>query len=485
VGIERQVAPSTSRGHALLYMAPTIVQAVIPLVTLPIFTRVLSREEYGLWAIATAVGALVAGTLGLGLQVGFERNYFAAPDDSARGKLLYSVLLFAAASQLLGFLVLLMFAPSIARRFMESATHSNLIVLAFLVSAVGSLKMFFLTVLRNQERARDYAKFSIDELVLGAAISLVCVLWLRTGVAGLLIGPLLGSTAVTVALIVWFAKRVRFGIDGAQLRDTLQVSLPLAPRALLGAAGNQLDRLVLGAVGSLASVGVYAVGQRMAQLVFAFMTSLQSVYQPSVYRMLFAGDSPRAIGSYLMPFAYASTAVAAGVIVFANEIVSVIAAPEFGQAGLILGILSVHYGLMFFGKQPQLAFARRTDIVSWLSVVSILMNAASIYVGVKMGGAVGAAWGMLAAGVVSGSLALVVATRFAPISYPAFPTLLVFGALPLALIVALLIDALMLHILVGLAVKSLVVLSIAAAGWRTGFIAAVWNGRRGGLPHSI
>lgn len=467
----------TVAGHAILYMAPMVVSSLLPIITLPIFTRVLSREEYGLWGIATAFGALVSGAAGLGLQVGFDRNYFAAPDDRARARLLYSVVLFALVAQLAGLALVLVFGPLVALRLMHSPRQSHLLVLAFVLSALGSLKAFFLTTLRNEGRAREYVTFSIDELFLGAALSLTAVLWLRVGVVGLLVGPLLASAIVLAAMAARFLRQTPFGLDGEQLRDTLRVSLPLAPRALIGAVGNQLDRLVLGAVGSLAEVGVYTIAQRMAQFVFASMTALQNVYQPRVYRMLFANAPPDTIGRYLLPFAYGSAAVAFGVIMFSSEIVRIVAPPEYAAAASVLAILAVYYGLMFFGKQPQLVFARRTRIVSALSVLMVALNAGFVYVGAKTGGTMGIAFGLLSAGIITGGVGLFVAWRYAPISYPLHATIMIFGALPLALAVVLSLDALHASTPVGLAVKIFAVAVFAAMGWRSGMLGTLFRAR--------
>jgi O-antigen/teichoic acid export membrane protein len=464
------------RGHALLYMAPTVVQSLLPLVTLPIFTRVLSREEYGLWGIATAFGALVAGAAGLGLHAGFERSYFAAPDDAARGRLLYSVVLCAFAAQIIGLVVVVAAGPPLALRLMASAQRAHLFLLAFATAAFGSLKVYFLTTLRNEGLAREYVRYSIDELFLGMLLALAGVLWLDMGVEGLLVGPLLASGLVLLALAARFARRVQRQLDATQLRDTLRVSLPLAPRILIGAVGNQLDRLVLGAVGSLAGVGVYTIGQRMAQLVFAFMTALQNVYQPRVYKMLFAKVPPAAIGAFLLPFGYGSAAIALGTIVFSTEIVRLVAAPEYAAAAPILAVLSLHYGLMFFGKQPQLVFARRTALVSTLSLLTVGLNTVAVYVGAKSGGALGAATGMLVAGILTGAISLLAGQRFAPIGYPVRAFALVFGSLPLALALVASLHAMRVAAPMGIALKVLIFAGFVAVGWRAGLVRAIWRG---------
>ena len=458
-------------------MLPTIVQGLLPLITLPIFTRVLTRADYGLWGIATAFGALVSGAAGLGLQAGFDRNYFAEADSDSRARLLYSVVIFAALVQCITLVIALVLSPRFAARLMETRENAPLLVLAFTTSAVGVLKAFYMSTLRNEGRARDYVIFSIDELALGALLSLGLVLGLDFGVTGLLLGSLLAALTVFVALVVSFARRTTFGVDRGKLIGVLRIGLPLAPRALIGAVGSQLDRLILGATTSLSAVGVYVVGQRIAQLVFAFMTALQNVYQPIVYRMLFANAAPTAVGRFLLPFAYASAAVAFVAVLFAREIVWLFTPPQFRDAGIILAILGVHYGLMFFGKQPQLIFAKRTGLVSYISVATIVLNATGLYVGITQGGAQGAAWGAMAAGVVSGLGGLAVAHHFTPINYPLRATVLVFASLPAALLITLELSRIDPGLPVTLAIKTAALAIFGIFGWRAGLLSAVWTAR--------
>ncbi|MDA1082339.1 MAG: oligosaccharide flippase family protein [Gemmatimonadetes bacterium] len=464
---------ATPVGAAALYMAPMVVASILPLITLPIFTRTLSRDEYGQWGIATAFGALVAGIASLGIQIGYERGYFAAKEGDRRQRLLWSVISFSVATQLVGLLVVLAMGSYFAGRLLDRPQLSFMLVIAFGTAAITAIKAPFLTTLRNEGRAREFATFSIDELFLGAALSLVGVLWLKWGVTGMLLGPLVASSTVFLLLGVRFARQTAVGFAAPELREALGISLPLLPRVFIGAFNNQIDRLILGAVGSLGAVGVYTLGMRMAQLVFSWMSALQNVYQPTVYRMLFAKAAPREIGEYLLPFGYASALVALGVTLFSTEIVVVLAPPEYGAASSVLAVLAVNFGLMFFAKQPQLVFAGRTGITSVISIVTLAVTTAGAWLGAVAGGAVGAAVGVLVGGIVTGTLALVVSQRFAPIGYPRAEALAIFGTLPLALALVLLLDASAIPAAGKIIIKATALGGFLLAGWRSGWLSLI------------
>ena len=62
--------------NILWYILPFLVRNIIPLISLPFFTRYLSPEEYGVLALSVIYGLFIVGVLNLGLISAFERNYF-------------------------------------------------------------------------------------------------------------------------------------------------------------------------------------------------------------------------------------------------------------------------------------------------------------------------------------------------------------------------------------------------------------------------
>ena len=60
----------------LILQLPYAVTSLIPILSLPIFTKFLSTEDYGILALANVYGILFGGLSNLGLTVAFERNFF-------------------------------------------------------------------------------------------------------------------------------------------------------------------------------------------------------------------------------------------------------------------------------------------------------------------------------------------------------------------------------------------------------------------------
>jgi O-antigen/teichoic acid export membrane protein len=87
-------------GHGLVYVAGTVVQSGLGLLLLPVVTRVLGVEEYGLAGTAAAVAVLLSIVYGLGISYSIIRFYYDDPARASRagwGALLRAQLLIGAA----------------------------------------------------------------------------------------------------------------------------------------------------------------------------------------------------------------------------------------------------------------------------------------------------------------------------------------------------------------------------------------------------
>jgi O-antigen/teichoic acid export membrane protein len=161
-------------------------------------------------------------------------------------------------------------------------------------------------------------------------------------------------------------------------------------------------------------VGIYSIGQKVANVIFTYMTAIQNVFSPQVYRRMFdlGAEGSAAVGRYLTPFAYVSIAFGLMIALFSEEIIFILTPPPFHDAIDIVIVLSMFYGSQFFGKQPQLIYAKKTYITSLLTVVSILLTIIVAVPFTMKWGAMGTAWGILLSGLVSMAIFFMVSQHY-------------------------------------------------------------------------
>ena len=400
--------------NSIIYILPVAVGSAIPLITLPIFTRILTKEDYGILALAQVYALFVTSLANFGLTAVYERNFFECREERRAAELLYSTLLFVMAAITLGGFITFILKEAISRWVIGSPLHGDFLFWTYCSTSVMSLKVYFLTFFKNREQAKPFAWYTIDETLLGVVFSLILVVYVRVGVVGLVWGQLIASLLIFSALSIRFLHALPPAFNARLLKESIALSYPLTPRIFLGVVGTQFDKYMIGLLATVGGVGIYSIGQKVANVIFTCMTAIQNVFAPQVYRRMFdLGDAGgESVGRYLTPFMYLSIALGIVIALFSEEIVWILTPPSFHDAVDIVTILSLLYGSYFFGKQPQLLYAKKTHITSLLTIVSIgLMIGISIPF-IHRWGAMGAAWGMLLAGLISGAISLIVSQHY-------------------------------------------------------------------------
>ena len=356
----------------------------------------------------------VNGIANFGLTLGYERNFFEYTSEKDRGGLLFGIVLFVLTCfGVFGSLTYL-FRTQLSEWIIGSKDHGMVLFWSYCGASMMTLKLYFLTYLKNSENAKSFVKFSIVESVGLVSFSLFLIAFLKVGVIGLPLGQFLASGVVFMALTIRFISHVPFSVNLQGLKSSLKLSLPLTPRIFFGVIGNHFDKYMIGLLNTVGGVGIYNLGQKVANILFTFMTALQNVFSPQVYQRMFnmePNEGAKSIGKYLTPFLYFSIAGGFLLALFSEELIMLLTPAEYHGAIDVVGVLALLYGTYFFGKQPQLVYAKKTGLISILTLVGIALNVIFNVPFIYLWGVMGAAWGTLLAGLISGTISFVYSQR--------------------------------------------------------------------------
>lgn len=405
----------------LWYAFPFLIRNFIPLISLPFFTRYISPDDFGILALSVIYGVFIVGLLNLGLISVFERNFFELKEQKERIELMWSCIIFVFINLTFGVIFTFYFEASINHILFGETFPTYLTVLAISHLSIKSILQYFYIFLRNAKKANLYALISILEALICVTLSIYFV-YHHKGILGYALGQAMGvfSILLVLFLLSLFNNQVHFKLK--LLRENLALSLPLTPRVFFGTINTQFDRFMIGKLNSTAGVGLYDIGQKIANLGFLFMTVLQQVFSPEVfsYYMNKPKEFSAHIGKYLTPFFYVSLLFCLLLGVFSQEIVLLLTTPAYYNAYPIIVVLNMLYASYFFGKQPQLILAKKMKLISYLSFLTILINVLFNIPLIYYYGIMGAAWGTFFSGIFMASISFYYAQKYAPIEYSRF-----------------------------------------------------------------
>lgn len=400
------------------YFFQFVIKNILPLITLPIFTRYISLQDFGIYALAIFYGIIISGIINLGLLSIYDRTFFELSNDK-RKSLLYSIVLFVLLLFCISLVFTSFFKGVVAEFLFRKKELTDYLLISLWFQGFKSLNLYFLSYLKNYGNAKMHTYFTLGESILCILLALLFVTNYSMGLYGFLLGQSLGVSIMFLFTFIYLFIPFKNKLEIQLLKQQLKLSLPLTPRIFFGSINNQFDRYMLGILSSLGSVGLYDIGQKIANISFVFMTAIENSYSPEVYRRLFSDDNRirQSVGPFLTPFFYLSILFCLGVSLFSYEILYILTPKDFHSASSVISILVILYGFYFFGKQPQLMYAKKTGLISFLSFISIGLNIGLNIPMIKYFGILGAAWGTFFAGLISSIISFYYGQKHTPIKY--------------------------------------------------------------------
>ncbi|MCW2988363.1 MAG: polysaccharide biosynthesis protein [Solirubrobacterales bacterium] len=326
------------------YTAASILSKLIAVALLPLYTRYLTREDYGAAEVMFAVVVSASIVVRLGLIEAILRFYYAEGEDRHRVVSSTFAGLFWLAT--IGALVALPFATPIAEALLDPKTAAELRQMAELVRiSIGGLWVltmfeFMLTLFRLEERARAFFVTTILNVLVTIGLTVVLVVGAGEGARGLLVGSYASGAAFVLGLIVWEWRRLSLRFDRELLRRLLRFGLPTMPAEASLYLLNVVDRIIIVRYAGLAEAGLYSLAVKFAQGVNVLVRGFQLAWPPLAYSIRDDEEARRAYATVVTLFVAGCAFVVTGMWLFARWIVRALAAPEFFHSYEAVGLIS-------------------------------------------------------------------------------------------------------------------------------------------------
>ncbi len=326
------------------YQAAEIVAKGIALFTLPLYTRHVTKADYGAYTLVLTTVILVSIFLRVGVGEAFVRFYFDDEDLARRERIARTVSAFVAWTTTLASLLALVFSSALSQLVLGS--HDPLLLDCGVLGlwAFTNLEMAY-AQLRVDERARAYMIAAGANVAMTVIFTVVLVVFAGQGARGLALGNFGASALVVLGL--WrvlgprFSLRLRLG----DLRALLRFGLPTVPAEASVYALQVADRLYLFRAYSEGAAGEYSVALQLATVVFVFVRGFQYAWPPLAYSIDSDAEASQLYSLVTTYFVLATGIVVAAVALVGRWLVRLLAPAGYFGAYRALPWLALGWSL--------------------------------------------------------------------------------------------------------------------------------------------
>jgi O-antigen/teichoic acid export membrane protein len=381
---------------AVWFVICSMLQKGIFYLTMPVFTRLLTTEQYGVYTMYQSWFSIITivCTLNLSYNV-FHRAMVKYADDkdgytsSMQGLVLVITLIV--------FSTFLFFPEQ-----WESALElpDELVFCMFLEMLLSPAFFFWATRQRFEYRYVALVIVSVSITVIGTGLGVAAVI-LTDGGALARIYPVVGvDAAVGAFFMVLQYSRGRKFFSLEYWKFALAFNLPLMPHYLSTVALNQADRLMIGRICGFEDAAVYGVAYSVAMAMTLFVTSVNSSLIPWTYKQLASSDmnASKRIGQVGTALSAALAAFALLVVGLGPELMLFLAPESYREAIWVippvgLAVLATMYMWLFVNVET---YYGKNMYVAAVSIGAALLNIVLNAITLPVFGFLAAGWTTLA-----------------------------------------------------------------------------------------
>lgn len=347
------------------------------LLLLPVYTHALSQAEFGTYVVIKANIEIFGYVLYFGLPSAVARLYFDYQRDGQHFRYVSSVFILYLINTVVAGIVLALCGDRLWAALSPGVDSWPYLWWTAAIAWAGFLPALAGILLRLQGRVTMFVAVQLLTAAVLIALAIAGLIHFQMGLQGLLVALLGSACFAGAALPALFGKHFRPVLQPAHIRASMHYAAPIVVGYFSYFVLNRAGTLVLQRHVDVTQIAIFGLGQQLALIVSMSATAFGKALQPAVFSAEVAhvsGVLSRA-GRLFLALLFA---VAALVILYASDLLALVAPRTYGSARSVMLILVVGSFLYALKLIPDTAllYHRKPKTSVAVSIVGAAASAA-------------------------------------------------------------------------------------------------------------
>ncbi len=327
---------------SIAFTVCSILQRSLSVITVPIFTRLLTTEQYGVQSVYTSWYAIIQIFATLNLSLGVFNNGMVKYEND-RNRFQSSMLGLSTTVTLVLAIVYLL-----GMKFWDSLIKLDRIFMLLMFTELLSVPAFQFWSAR-QRFAYKYKLLVLVTLAMSVSspvAGIMAVLSTEYKAEARVISYVLVQVVVGLIFYVLTMKRNGHYYVKKYWKFALAFNIPLIPHYLSGVILNQADRIMINNMVGTGQAAIYSIAYNLAYVVSLITTSINNSFVPYTYQRMKMRDY-ESIRKNSCAISLLVAAAIVVVIAFGPELIAILATKDYYDAIWIIPPVAVSVFIMF------------------------------------------------------------------------------------------------------------------------------------------
>ena len=256
----------------LVYGLGGIISKIIPLIMVPVVTRLMPSTEYfGISDLSNTVVSFASAIAVMGMYDAMYRMFFEKENEEYKKGICSTALVFTFFTSVMVFLVLVLLKKQVAYYFFSDTKYAYIVYLSAMATLVGATNSIISAPTRMQNKRKIFLITNTLSPMISYGIAIPMLITGHYTIALPLAAVISGITMEISFGILnkeWFSVKW-FSVE--LLKQLLLIAIPLLPNFLIYWIFNSCDKVMITNMIGIGAAGIYSVSSKLgncSQLIY-------------------------------------------------------------------------------------------------------------------------------------------------------------------------------------------------------------------------
>lgn len=362
----------------------------ITFLSVPIFSRLLTTEDYGNFNTYLSYESIIYILLGLALHSSLNNAKYKYKEKL--NEYISSIITLVTLSLVVWLLLSNIFYNEYQSMFGFTRTIVNILILHCFGS---SLLQIYNSYISLNYSYKSFLRISATNALTNMILSIILILTFFTDdrCLGRIVGTAIPIIAIGIYIVIYFIRKAKPKIKKEYWSFGLKYSIPIVPHGISQVILSSFDRIMIRDMIGAAEAGIYSFAYTIYLLFKVAVTSLENVWKPWVYEQMEKKDyeSIRKQGSN---YAYGMALFTALIIIVSPEMIKILGSKAYwGSANCVIPVLLGGY-FAFLYTLPAIIeyYYSKTKFIALGTMAAAVLNIILNYIYIPKYGYIAAAY---------------------------------------------------------------------------------------------
>lgn len=322
--------------NLLVYGLGGIISQIVPLIMLPIVTRIMPNSSYfGISDLATTITSFGSYLAVMGMYDAMYRLFFDKDEEEYKKEICTTALCVTVFTSILVFLVMILGKDLISKYVLGDTKYFYVVYITAMSTLVSATNSIVSAPTRMQNKRKVFLVMNTISPILSYSVSIPLLLSGHYIIALPIAAVISGFTSECIFFVLnrnWFTlKRFR----KQYIKPLLKIALPLMPNFLVYWIFNSSDKIMITNILGTVDTGIYSIGSKLglaSQLIYTAFSGGWQFFAFSTMKEENQVESNSRIFEYLGIISFSATAF---VFAFSELFYEIVFSKEYHSGFLI------------------------------------------------------------------------------------------------------------------------------------------------------